>query len=376
MTSFILKIYRFEELAETIMKPSLVNSISLIQVVCWIIKLYPALATNVIKTTRNQLSASTKSVPSRHYTYGKHHICYICNCRSKKAIKCFSETQNEQRLREWKNLTINSSFFDGFQQTVQYLFIDFDDYDLNLRLKHNAFASMKSLKIVFLTNIVGLSKVPNLELAEDIKEITIQDSDLRQVSTEFCLRKKQLQKIDWSYNQLSDLKYVFDQCSSLKLLDLSNNRVESLTDMFNEPSMIMMLNLEDNQIERLEQNDLAQLTGLTELSLAKNKIDYIHPQAFDKLNQLVKLNLAKNRLFNLPETSLVYSTVKYFDVSENKELIYFPDDKQFKSLKELRVYYSYHCCPFLNKRISTLHDEDDLQYDKLSSYLNKNVSIF
>jgi Leucine-rich repeat (LRR) protein len=310
------------------------------------------------KDNRNSLKGRATA------NYGKNHICSVCSCKSSSSINCFSDnTHIDLSYGAMKELTLNSTFFDGYHKQLKNLIIDFDPYSVNLRVKHNAFYKLVNLQVLFMTNIVELNKMPNLENSMDVREITIQDSGLKQVSTEFCARKKHLQKIDLSFNELSDLKCVFDECEGLKMLDLSYNKIKSLSEVFNDnASNLMILNLDNNLIEEIGQQNLANLAELTEISLAKNKIESIDRNAFDGLKKLTKLNLAKNNLHELPATSIAYVSLKQFNVKENSKLLNFPDSSQFKSLQSLEVHYSYHCCPFLKRTASKLQF-DEVDFD-------------
>lgn len=282
--------------------------------------------------------------------FGKKHVCNICNCKRFHSIKCFVEKRNENTIETWKNVTLESSYFNGFHLSVRQLFIDLDYFNLNLKIHHNTFSKMKNLIVVFMDSINDLVIVPDLESSENLKELTIQYSNLKIVKTEFCAKKIHLQKIDFSYNDFEDLRYVFDQCESLTLLDLSYNRLKSLSEIFNKNSNLINLQLDSNQIEEIGQDDLSFLTELTELSISKNRLKFIHENAFDKLKKLVKLNLSKNNLYSLPQNSLVYKLLEFFNVNENVNLLYFPNADKFLHLKDLKVHYPYHCCPFLKKK--------------------------
>lgn len=94
------------------------------------------------------------------------------------------------------------------------------------------------------------------------------------------------------------------------------------------------------------------LDRVVELSVARNKIKHIDETAFDTMTSLIRLELSMNKLISLPTTSKAYSNLAYLNVNENKDLIYFPAAEQFKNLKDLQVYYAYHCCAFLGKELT------------------------
>ena len=311
-------------------------------------------------------SLDNKLLFQRQIFSSKYHACFLCNCKTPNVIKCLSEKQSQRLLNEWKDVILNASFFEGYQKSLTHLHIEFDAFSLNLRVQHNAFAKLKNLRILSLVNILDLKKLPNLEYADNIKELTIQKSGLSQLSTDFCLRKKELQKIDFSYNELKDLKFVFTDCTSLKLLDLSSNQIESLEDVFNEASSLFILNLDYNLIRKIGPSDFLSLVDLSELSIAKNHLEFIHQNAFDNMKYLVKLNLGKNDLYSLPPSSVIYSSIRYLDIKDNNNLLLFPESSQFKNICELHLHYSYHCCPFLNRKktqLSPINNEFEISFN-------------
>jgi Leucine-rich repeat (LRR) protein len=278
-----------------------------------------------------------------------------------------------KKVPERRRITLDASHFSSTSGNIVDLSIDFnhDSDQFQIRIKHDALRSLKNLKTLYLSHIHDLNKIPNLDNSHHIKEITIHESNLRQVSTEFCaINKKFIQKLDFSMNDLSDLRYVFDECLELKLLDLSYNRIESLNEMFNnEDSNLLLLNLDGNMIEHLSEADLMNLGQLTELSLRKNRLKTIHPKAFDSLINLIKITLSKNELLSeIPPKSPMYNSVQILDMQECANLIQFPTDaNQFLNIKELKLNYAYHCCPFQNKKKNTRNKQF-----KIERYLNSN----
>lgn len=104
-------------------------------------------------------------------------------------------------------------------------------------------------------------------------------------------------------------------------------------------------------MKEIKSSDLCNLKNLQELSVANNQLKRIDETAFDQLENLEWLDLSQNSLNQLPRISKIYKQLKYLNVDGNKNLIYFPAAEQFNRLEELKVYYAYHCCSFLGKKI-------------------------
>ena len=224
-------------------------------------------------------------------------ICKICCCESPYSVRC-----DQMRLETEHGSPVvfhmNSSHFNGIQ-TLNYLIIDltFSDYYIDLRIDPKLFTKMTNLKTVTLVKLTGLIKAPNFENQYVLEELTIRESDLKQIDPDFCYNNRNLKKIDLSVNNLETerLVNVFNNCEQLYNLDLSYNNLNSLQSMFTYVSSLVLLNLDHNDIEQIGNNDLDFLIDLEELSIANNRLRKIGEKAFF-LKNLKKLDLKRNNL--------------------------------------------------------------------------------
>ncbi len=77
--------------------------------------------------------------------------------------------------------------------------------------------------------------------------------------------------------------------------------------------------------------------------MANNRLQFIDESVLDGLE---RLDLRGNMLFSLPVSSGAYARLVYLNVGDNKDLVYFPGEWQFRKLAEVRVHWAYHCCQF------------------------------
>lgn len=248
--------------------------------------------------------------------------------------------------------------FDDVSFSLENFFMDLDffQYDFGLNFNHNSFSNLPNLKILSL----NLNKKVNLKTMFDLKsslhleELKIQNSKLSHIKGSFCSDKQALRIVDLSKNNFQTLELIFNDCLNLYLLDLSYNKLSSLKYMFSSNNyQLHHLVLDYNRLQQIDQNDLKWLSNLVDLSLSSNRLYYIHPRAFDRMKKLEKLDLSRNQLVSLPEQSPAYTSLMKLKINGNKDLIYFPGDKNFMSLKEIIVHYPYHCCQF--KEIGIRH---------------------
>ena len=273
-------------------------------------------------------------------------ICNICHCKKYSTIDCSSEKRKNKFKSNKQIIKINSDNFAGFYKKLKCLTIDFDEYDFVLDMNINTLSKLNNLKVLNLNNIEGIDQIPNLNKSSNLKELTIQNSNLKFIDNRFCSNKNKLQKIDLQYNNLENVMNIFQNCVSLTLLDLSYNKLKTLNNLFVQDTLLEYLVLDNNYIQKIEISDLSNMPHLIELSISNNLVKFIDEKAFENLKSLKKLNLYKNDIFSLPPISTVYKTLRFLDVNENTNLINFPSAKEFKLIRELNVHYSYHCCLF------------------------------
>ncbi|RNA05669.1 lutropin-choriogonadotropic hormone receptor isoform X2 [Brachionus plicatilis] len=308
---------------------------------------------------------------------GEKSICEICDCEFFFAIKCYKYQDRRETMDRWRNTTLNRSHFLKFNKLIKIIFIN--SYNIELRIKYDTFDSMENLNYLTLDNIPQLTILPNLHQSNSIKEITVHNSQLKFISPDFCKLKDNLEKVDFSYNDLDDLKYVFDHCLRITLLDLSYNRIKSLAEVFNQELGLIDLNLSGNLLTSIGKDDFWFLKKLIELNLSRNRLTHIDQNAFDTIENLQKLDLSKNNLFSIPLHSKVYHTIKTFLLNDNQNLYYLPHARLFSSIHQLHLHYSYHCCPFLKKKpqikTNSLHLQIDQPTEEFLKLLNNNYTI-
>lgn len=153
-------------------------------------------------------------------------------------------------------------------------------------------------------------------------------------------KTKKMEKLDLSYNKISQFSYMmfhkvhirqiildFNEIITLPKLMFANNRIERLSISFNKLSFIgrdLFLSLK-NSLEHLEvehnklfqlPDSLAQVGRLRHLSLAYNRLEEAPPLP----GRIQTLSLAGNFLNSIPSTlqALEPGAIRYLDLSYNK----------------------------------------------------------
>ena len=248
--------------------------------------------------------------------------------------------------------------------------IDIQDLSMsNNRIIHisdKAFFSLNKIKFLDLS-FNQLTEFNDTDMTS-LEFINLNNNNLKKLDQEFCTYKTHLKKATFSTNKIENLNGIFDECIRLEYLDLSANNLYSLKNMFNSSLNLLKLILDKNKLTEIGENDFSSLKSLVLLSISNNNIYQIHENAFNSLVNLKRLDLSKNNLISLPERSVAYMSLEYFDISDNKNLIYFPDNNQFHSLQNLNVHYPYHCCQFIKRNEESFNTNEQITKPNLSEY--------
>jgi len=148
-----------------------------------------------------------------------------------------------------------------------------------------------------------------------------------------------LESLNCSHNQLTDITDSFEQLNHLKELDLSFNLFQHIPNVIYTFKSLIRLNCEHNSITKLD-NDIGNLKrlkyfvldhnqleflGLIDFSQMK-KLEYIHiahnqlmkfPRGLHRLHHLRNVNLSYNRLGTFPIDLLLLNTLDVLNLSHN-----------------------------------------------------------
>uniref|UniRef100_A0A5K3ERA7 Protein flightless-1-like protein n=1 Tax=Mesocestoides corti TaxID=53468 RepID=A0A5K3ERA7_MESCO len=152
-----------------------------------------------------------------------------------------------------------------------------------------------------------------------------------------------LQVIDFSCNQLTQVPRGIENASGLLVLNLSDNQLTSVPpEIFTECTELMLLDLSDNHLTVLPAQ-LRRCSSLQQLILNRNpfqhyqprtiisikNLEVLHmsgtqrrldniPKELDRLTKLVDLDLSHNQLVSIPEPVFDLRALRKLDVSHNE----------------------------------------------------------
>jgi Leucine-rich repeat (LRR) protein len=149
----------------------------------------------------------------------------------------------------------------------------------------------------------------------------------------------ELETLNGSHNQLSEMADLFEQLKHLKELDISFNQFKRLPDVIYTLKSLVRLNCEHNSITQFEScfinlkrlkvfvADHNQLDSVDTIDFAQmKKLEYIHlahnqllkfPRGLHLLHHLKNVNLSNNRLKSFPIDLLLLNTLDVLNLGHN-----------------------------------------------------------
>ncbi len=202
-----------------------------------------------------------------------------------------------------------------------------------LILSHNSIESLHEQALVNLKNLNSLSLDHN-------KIRSIHDSTFKQTVN--------LEDLSFNSNQLAKIPSSLAYLQSLRTLDLGENLIQDISNDLNVIQNLYGLRLAGNDIKKINNQTLANLTGIHVLNLAQNALEWIENGAFANLKQLRALRLDHNKLSDINGLVSGLDKLQWFNVSHNKlqwfDYGFVPMslewlDIQFNEIEELGNYF-------------------------------------
>ncbi len=223
-----------------------------------------------------------------------------------------------------------------------------------------------------LTNLQSLDLSGNnlSEIPDSITRlINLQSLDLKNNSiSEICdsiARLTNLQSLDLSGNSLSEIPDSITRLTNLQSLDLSRNSLSEIPDSITRLTNLQSLDLKNNSISEIC-DSIARLTNLQSLDLSGNSIIYIY-YLIARLTNLQSLDLSYNSLSAIPDSITRLTNLQSLDLSYNS-LSAIPDSiTRLTNLQSLDLSYnSLSAIPDSITRLTNLQSLD-LSYNSLSA---------
>lgn len=174
---------------------------------------------------------------------------------------------------------------DLFGNSIQALpdwFFHFNKLE-SLSLKSNAFKDFPA--IIF--------------TLESLKNLNLSDNQINSITGRFFSNLMRFDKVDISYNSLTQIPYDKIEFSKCTNLNLKGNKLESFPKAICHINSLEKLNLSENTIKSFPDDTFIELDNLIELDLSYNELTYL-PSSIGKLTKLKKLNLSGNKISTLP----------------------------------------------------------------------------
>ncbi|MEM9276480.1 MAG: leucine-rich repeat domain-containing protein, partial [Cyanobacteria bacterium P01_F01_bin.143] len=130
------------------------------------------------------------------------------------------------------------------------------------------------------------------------------------------VKKQQSERLDLSYQELTQIPDIVLELTSLTNLYLSGNQLTNIPESITKLTNLTNLSFGNNQLTNIPEF-ISELTNLTTIYLTGNQLTNI-PESIDKLTSLTSLRLGKNQLTNIPEFIAKLTSLTRLDLYGNR----------------------------------------------------------
>lgn len=222
--------------------------------------------------------------------------------------------------------------------------IDLSSVELNDNDCSATFSNMTRIQWLKLVS-TGIEHIPKgIETLTQLQRLTVSKNNIEQLSGNWCADLKslrvfnarknritddslpdnlfaspQLQVVDLSFNQLTQVPSGLSEVKSLLVLNLSDNHIKMVQkELFANCPSLMVLDLSNNDIIGFPTN-LRRMPNLQSLNLSNNPLTLSQLRSISGLKKLTTLLLSNTsrRLDNIPSDLDTLPNLQDLDISEN-----------------------------------------------------------
>jgi hypothetical protein len=160
-----------------------------------------------------------------------------------------------------------------------------------------------------------LHQVPKiiLERAPDVELLDLSGNQLTELP-DWLPRLAKLEVVFLSHNKFTHVPEIIGKLPRLRMLGMRGNQIERVSPSALPPSLIW-LTLTDNQIQELP-HELGSLSGLRKLLLARNRLRVL-PESIARAHSLELLRLSANQFEDFPSWLFELPTLAWLAVAGN-----------------------------------------------------------
>lgn len=186
------------------------------------------------------------------------------------------------------------------------------------------------------SKLLAVSKLPeNFDALILLDSLVCWGWDLNSVSSEVG-KLRNLSKLDFSNNQLTDLPTEIGELKNLTTLDLRSNKLTALPTEIGGLKNLTKLSLSSNRLATLP-TQIGRLKNLTTLDLYDNQLTSLPPE-IRELKNLTTLTLSRNQLTTLPAEIGELKNLYLGDLNSNKLTVLPATIGELKNLTYLFLY--------------------------------------
>ncbi|KAI4501063.1 hypothetical protein M0802_003866 [Mischocyttarus mexicanus] len=153
----------------------------------------------------------------------------------------------------------------------------------------------------FKTNNTLLTR-EHLKGISNVKELILSYNNLSNISIDFFVDFSELEKLDLSHNNLTQLNDIFNATPHLKYLDLNKNNIYSMSPtLFYKLEELEHLDLGYNRLRNIHGSTFNKQESLKSLSLKANGMTDVSLELFSELKNLKTIDISYNNFVSIPQ---------------------------------------------------------------------------
>lgn len=185
----------------------------------------------------------------------------------------------------------------------------------NIEMIRNVCLSIKTLQHFDVSNN-DLNELPlDISLLTDLETLNCSNNQLSDIA-ELFEQLKRLKELDISYNRFKTLPNVIYTYKYLVRLNCEQNSITTIGSQITNLKRLKYLILDNNQLQTTESIDFGQMKKLEYIQMANNQLIKF-PSGLHLLHHLKSVNLSYNRLKSFPVDLLLVNTLDVLNLSHN-----------------------------------------------------------
>jgi len=231
--------------------------------------------------------------------------------------KCTKNKQGKIKALNLRRITIDEDLVKIMENFVNIEELEFSYCKFNKDVNYDSFKNFLNITSLTITDTEENKYLPEFigELVS-LKKLILNFNYVSSFSESIMNNLKNLEYLDLSNNEITEIPENINNLENLKELYLSFNKISKVPEQIEELSQLEILDLDHNLITEFP-NEITISKNLKKLIISNNKLSKF-PELLKNVENIVTLDLSFNKIFDeLPEYLNNFSNLEEFNIYGN-----------------------------------------------------------